>query len=54
MFFFVVFCVYVLLLLCLVNWGEMIQIPLKVGHHRMAFRWRADDGAILKAGSVAL
>ena len=31
--------------------GEMIQIPLKTGHCRlaMAFHWRADDGLTLNA-----
>ena len=40
--------------------GEMIQIPLKVGHHQpaneayLAFHWRADDGPTLNECLVAL
>ena len=37
---------------------EIIQLPLKVGHHRpdseTPFRCRADDGSTLNAGLVAL
>ena len=32
----------------------MIKIPLKAGHHVMAFCWRPDDGLTLNFGLVAL
>ena len=44
------FCLFVFLV------DEVIQIPIKVGHHwpaiEMAFRWRANDGPTLNAGLV--